>query len=149
MYSDTITLFNRYHSRSGDIWYPHVLHNVNLIVDKASIIAKYGTETTDRANLHVKYTKSDNDILIEGIKYLPSKEWYQLLNEELADYITFNSQGNLFDFFIIGEYPEVPINDEYYMDGFFEEMEKRTECYTISSVSSPYKVIQHFEITAR
>lgn len=149
MYSETITLFNRYHSRLGDIWYPHILHNVNLIVDKASIMAKYGAETTDKASLHVKYSNNDG-ILIDGINYLPPMEWKKLTNDKLAEYITFNSDSNYFDFFILGEYEGTePIVDDNYLDGFFSHMEEETECYAITSVSSPYKVIPHFEIMAR
>jgi hypothetical protein len=146
MYSDTITLFNRYHSKLGNIWFPHVLRNVNLIVDKASIMAKYGAETTDKASLHIKY---DGNINIQGLPYLPSKEWNKLTNDELSEYITFNSDSNYFDFFIIGEYEGTePIVDDY-IDGFFAHMEEQTECYAITSVSSAYKVIKHFEVMAR
>ena len=56
MFADTITLFNRYHSKTtGDTWYPHVLHTVELNTDKASIIAKYGTEASDSATMLVHY----------------------------------------------------------------------------------------------
>lgn len=146
MYSETITLFNRYHSRQGDIWFPHVLRKVNLIVDKASIMAKYGAETTDKASLHVKYGILNGSIVVGVLPYLSSKEWYKLTNDELKDYITFNSDSNYFDFFILGEYENTePITDK----NFFADMEDETECYAITSVSSPYKVIPHFEIMAK
>lgn len=147
MYSDTITLFNRYHSdvTDMDMWYPHILYGVNLVVDKASIVAKYGIETTDRASLHVKYA---GDCNIQGLQYLPPKEWHKLTNDELKEYITFNSDADRFDFFIIGDYgSEEPIADEEGL--FYQRMEKQTECYAVTSVSSPYKVIPHFEIMAR
>lgn len=147
MYSDTITLFNRYHSdvTDMDMWYPHVLYGVNLIVDSASITAKYGIETKDKASLHVKY---DGDCIIQGLQYLPAKEWYKLTNDELKDYITFNADADRFDFFIVGDYgSEEPIADESGL--FYQNMEKQTECYAVTSVSSPYKVIPHFEIMAR
>lgn len=143
MYSETITLFNRYHSRQGDIWFPHILHNVDLVVDKASVMQKYGAKTTDKAILHIKY---DEDVNIQGMPYLTSKEWNKLTNDELKNYITFNSDSNYFDFFILGEYEgSEPITDS----NFFEKMEEDTECYAITSVSSPYKVIKHFEIMAK
>ena len=47
MYNDTITLFNRYESKLGDTWYPSILHNTNLNMDKASIVAKYGSDSQD------------------------------------------------------------------------------------------------------
>lgn len=148
MYSETITLFNRYHSRYGDIWFPHILHNVDLVVDKASILARYGAETTDKASLHVKY---DKGMTIDGIPYLPPKEWAGQTNDKLADSLTFNSDSNYFDFFILGEYESSgPINDDDFIEGFYNEMQKTKDyCYAITSVSSPYKVIPHFEIMAK
>lgn len=149
MYTETITLFNRYYSKvtRSSTWYPHVLHGVSLIVDKASIMARYGAETTDKASLHVKYkTDSNGAIIIDGIPYLPAHEWEKLTNDELGQYITFNSNSNSFDFFIEGEYegPE-PITDK----DFFSKMEKEVPCYALTSVSSPYKLIKHFEIMAK
>lgn len=151
MYSETITLFNRYHSRYGDMWYPHILTNVNLVSDKSSIMAKYGAETSDKASLHVKYDSVDGKIVINGINYLPPKEWAKQTNDKLSDSITFNDDSNYFDFFILGEYEgSGPINDDDYIEGFYNEMQKTKDyCYAITSVSSPYKVIPHFEIMAK
>lgn len=147
MYSDTITLFNRYHSRLGDIWFPHILHNVDLIIDKGATMSKFGAETSDVAKLHIKY---DKGLKIEGKPYLDSKEWYKLTTDEMKDYITFNPDGNYFDFFVIGEWgDESPVSDEEFNEGFYEYMEYEYGCYVISSVSSPYKVIPHFELLAR
>lgn len=151
MYSETITLFNRYHSRYGDMWYPHVLHNVNLISDKASITAKYGAESKDAASLHVKYDSIDGKIKINNVPYMPPKEWSRQTNDMLAESITFNDDSNYFDFFILGEYENTePIVDDNYAEGFYNEMQKEKDyCYAITSVSSPYKVIPHFEIMAK
>lgn len=147
MYSDTITLFNRHHSKHGDMWYPHILKNVDLVEDKASIMAKYGSESKDKASLHIKY---DGNIDIQGTPYLPAKEWNRLTTDEKAEYITFNADSNFFDFFIKGEYESsAAILDSDYEDGFFDYLEERTECYALTSVSTPYKVIKHFEILAR
>ena len=151
MYSETITIFNRYHSRAGDMWFPHVLENVNLISDKASLMEKYGAETKDSASLHVKYTNRLGRIYIDELPYLPPKEWASLTNDELNDYITFNDDANYFDFFILGDYESsAPIMDDDYAEGFYAEMNKAKDyCYAITSVSSPYKVIKHFEIMAK
>lgn len=151
MYSETITLFNRYHSRYGDMWYPHILHNVNLISDKASITAKYGAESKDAASLHIKYDSDGEKIKIDNVPYFPPKEWARQTNDKLADSITFNDDSNYFDFFILGEYESTqPIVDDNYAEGFYNEMQKEKDyCYAITSVSSPYKVIPHFEIMAK
>lgn len=147
MYSETITLFNRHHSRSGDMWYPHVLKNVEFVADKASLSAKLGTESTDNAKLHVKY---EGNLLINGLQYLPPKEWAKQTVDKLADTITFNSDSNYFDFFILGEYDTAPISDDDFIEGFYNEMQKKKDyCYAITSVSSPYRLIPHFEILAK
>lgn len=146
MYSETITIFNRIHSRNGDIWCPHVLYNVDLIVDKASIKEKMGAESKDSAKLHIKY---DKGLTIQGLKYYPPKEWSNLSNKEGT--ITFNDDSNYFDFFIVGEYAGTEqISDNNYSEGFYAAMEKEKDyCFAITSVSSPYKVIPHFEIMAK
>ena len=163
MYSDTITMFNRYRSRQGDMWYPHVLHNVNLIVDSASIIAKYGAESTGKASLHIQYHKDlDGNIMIneivkdgeenviKEIPFIAPKEWEKLLNDQLPAFITFKTDANKWDFFIKGEYPELqPINDKDFIEGFYAKMEAETECYVLTTASDPYKIIPHFEILAR
>ena len=96
MYTDTITLFNRKENRSGDIWYPSILHNVNLNVDKAEIIAKYGAESKDVSTLNVKYAVSGNQKIIGGKVWLPPKEWDALVDP--SECLTFTA-GEAFDFF--------------------------------------------------
>lgn len=57
MYKDTVTLFNRRKGtrEQGDTWYPSVLRNVNLLVDKAAVLSKYGADASDNAVLNVRY----------------------------------------------------------------------------------------------
>lgn len=59
MYSDTVTIFNRYESRLGDMWYPTVLHDVNVMADRSAIVQKYGEESKDNAVLNVRYDAGD------------------------------------------------------------------------------------------
>lgn len=59
MYKDTITLFNRREGDRGDTWYPTVLRNVQLNMDRAAIVEKYGAEATDNAVLHIRFTKGE------------------------------------------------------------------------------------------
>lgn len=42
MYSDTVTIFNRYESRLGDMWYPTVLHDVNVMADRSAMYRSTG-----------------------------------------------------------------------------------------------------------
>ena len=57
MYKDTVTLFCRETGdrETGDTWHPTVLPNVNLMIDRASIVSQYGPESKDSAVLSVRY----------------------------------------------------------------------------------------------
>lgn len=151
MYSDKITLFNHYKSRLGDMWYPTVIDGVNLLIDKAAIVAKYGAENKDNAILNIHYQTIDGQIMVDGKPYLPPKEWERQTNDKLPESITFTS-GTDFDFFMLGEYPTTePILDSYdnYRNGFFEEMKKEYDfVFAITSVGQ-YTSIPHFEITGK
>ena len=69
MFKDTITVFNRYIDSLGTItWYPTVIYNVNVNIDKASIIAKYGAESRDSVVLNVPYK------IIDRVKKVAEKE---------------------------------------------------------------------------
>lgn len=149
MYADTITIFNRY-KESGDVsWYPTVIRNVDLNIDKAAIVAKYGEQSTDNARLHVKYESEQENALISGKRYLPPKSWAAQDTTELPDTITFAS-GNDFDFFIVGEWAEPdPILDDEFLDGFYNYMNSRYDyVFSVTSVAM-YSVIPHFEIMAK
>ena len=146
MYSEKITLFNHYKSRLGDMWYPTVIDGVNLLIDKAAIVAKYGAESKDNAILNIHYQIVDGHILIDGKPYLPPKEWESQTNDKLAESITFAS-GKDFDFFMLGEYTTTkPIADDDYVDGFYNHVNDEYDyVFAITSVAK-YTVIPHFEI---
>ena len=150
MFTDTITVFNYYKDSLKNVtWYPTVIHGVNLLIDKAAIVAKYGAESKDNAVLNIHYQTVDGQIMVDGKPYLPPKEWERRTNDKLADSITFAS-GTEFDFFMLGEYPEKePIFDEKFRNGFFEEVKKEYDfVFAITSVGM-YSVIPHFEITGK
>lgn len=148
MYTDKITLFNFYRSSLGDMWYPHLIENCNLLIDKSAIVAKYGAESKDNAILNIRYRFADGIIMIGDKPYLPPKEWERQTNDKLADSITFES-GENFSFFMLGEYPELtPIKDEDY-DGFFEYVSENYDFVFAVTSSAMYKVIPHFEITGK
>lgn len=147
MYEKTITLFNRYESRLGDTWYPSVLRSINLNMDKAAIIAKYGPESKDNAILNVRYWKSGENKMVGDKIWLPPKEWDRQTNDLLPMSLTFTG-GATFDFFYLGEWiDEQPISDNDYTDGFYNYMNERYDyVFAITSVGGPYSVIPHFEI---
>lgn len=151
MYNDTITLFNRKAGYGGDCWFPTVLHNVNLNMDKAAILAKYGANEKDNVSLHVRYTLQDGKKKMVGEKpWLPPIMWNKL--EDPSTAITFTS-GTKFDFFWLGEWNgSDPITDICYGEytDFYTFM-KNTHDYVfaVSSVNGPYSAIPHFEITGK
>lgn len=60
MYDKTITVFNKYVNQKDEIfWYPTVIRNVQLIVDKNANVAKTGLESADTASLHIRFQISN------------------------------------------------------------------------------------------
>lgn len=149
MYRDTITLFNRYDNGKEDIWLPTIIHNVDLNVDKAAIVAKYGENSSDTARLHIKYIVDGGAVKIGDKPYFPPKEWKAQTQEQAATSVTFAS-GQAFDFFILGEWHDTePIDDAEYTDGFYNFVNRVYDgCFAITGVAK-YSVIPHFEIMAK
>lgn len=150
MYTDTITLFNRKSGKTGDTWYPSVLHNAHLNVSKATIIAKYGTDSKDSAVLNIRYKQDGENKLVGEKLWLPPKQWSAQATPENA--LTFTG-GTQFDFFWWGEWPnELPVfDDDYAADGDFYTFMNRTQdlVFAVSSVEGPYSMIPHFEILGK
>lgn len=143
MYKDTITLFNRKPGgSSGDTWYPTILKNVNLNIDRAAILAKYGAESQDNAVLHIRYQKDGENILVSGKPWMPPKAW-----DKTEDSITFNPDG---DFFMKGQWDGGIVSDaDYAPDGFYSAMNRKHDyVFAVSSVAR-YSVIPHFEIMGK
>ena len=152
MFSQTITIFNRREGDKGDTWYPTVLNNAKVDMDRAAILAKYGATATDNAAIHIPYTKDENGaILIAGKRWLPPQEWEAQL--EHSECITF-TPGDRFDFFWLGDWGnENPVYDgDYapsYMD-FYTHMNRVHDfVFAVSSVGGPYRIIPHFEIMGK
>ena len=148
MYKDTVTLFNRYVDSIGNtMWFPHVLTDVNINIDKAVINSKYGEESKDNAVLNVKFTVKDNKNKVGNLVYLNPKEWERQVNDELPNFITFKG-GNDFDFFVVGKYDsEEFIEDE--KGTFFREIQQEYDyVFAVTSVAK-YDLISHFEILGK
>ena len=146
MYQDTITLFNRKTGErgQGDTWYPTVIKGVNLNIDRAAILAKYGADSQDNALLSIPYTPKNGETLVSDKPWMPPKEW-----DKTEDSITFSS-GTNFDFFWKGEWNGGIVSDSDYGDEGFYNFMNRTHDYVfaISSVAM-YSVIPHFEIMGK
>lgn len=147
MYHDTITLFNREKKTGSDIWYPTIIRNANLNIDKAAIRAKYGTESQDKAMLSIRYKNNEQDVLIAGKPWKPPIEWEEQVNELLPETMTFQSG----DIFMQGEWLDsYPIEDAEYEEGFYDYLSKKLDyVFLITEVSGPYVLIPHFEIMGR
>ena len=134
MYEDTVTVFNRV----GNLWKPTVLRNVDLVVDFASLTARYGETNQNSAVLHVKI----NDGKVAGKEYLEPMAFGA--KADASRYITFRS-GNNADFFVKGEFTE-EANDDEYKNGFFHHVKNHFDnVFVITSVGQ-YKLLPHFEI---
>lgn len=148
MYQDTITLFNRKPGErgQGDVWYPTVIENVNLNIDRAAIMAKYGAQSQDNAALYIRYRKDGEDILVAEKPWMPPKTW-----DQTEDSITFTS-GNNFDFFWKGVWDGGIVTDtdaKWSDEGFYNYM-NRTHDYVFAITSvAMYSVIPHFEIMGK
>lgn len=150
MYQDAITLFNRKPGErgQGDTWMPTVIKGVNLNIDRAAILAKYGTESQDNAMLHIKYQKKNGEIIIvcdpETEKpWMPPKAW-----DKTIDSLTFAS-GTNFDFFWAGEWNGGIVTDAEYSGGFYDYMNRMHDyVFAVSSVAM-YSMIPHFEIMGK
>ena len=148
MYNDTVTLFCRYQDESKKVtWYPFILHGVNINMDKASIISKYGEESKDNAVLNVRYQNVDGKKMAGDKIWLPPKEWRGQSGDSLQTSFTF-AGGQAFDFFYVGEWTGTePIEDDDYVDGFYNHMKNLYDyVFAITSAGGPYSVIPHFEI---
>lgn len=148
MYQDTITLFNRKKSNTtGDSWYPTVIQGVNLNIDRAAILAKYGASSQDNAALQIQYQQKNGEITIacdsETEKpWISPKKW-----DKTKAALTFNPDG---DFFWLGEWSGGIVSDaDYGPDGFYSYMNREYDyVFAISSVAR-YSVIPHFEIMGK
>jgi len=150
MYDDTITMFNLYPSRAGDLWIPTTLNEVDLQINKATIKKVYGENSNDNALCHIRYHKELDDIIINDKVYVEPKEWTAKLTDELEAFITF-SPNNCFIF--KGLWDKGIVDDTEYQkgkyDGFLDYMKiTQDNVYVVTSVNQ-YKVIPHYELTAK
>lgn len=150
MYNDTITLFNRKEGDEGDTWFPTILRNVHLNMDKAAIVAKYGPQSADSALLNVRYAQDGENKMVARKRWMPPKEWEKQLDHSEA--VTF-TPGDRFDFFWVGDWGnEYPVQDVDYFayTDFYTYMNKTHDfVFAVSSVGGPYSIIPHFEILGK
>ena len=135
MYDKIITLFCKRSTDDTDIWYPYVLRNVNLNIDRSAIVKQYGADCNDNCILNVRYAN--------GREYLRPKEWERA---DTTTALTFRTG----DFFMVGDVGITqPVDDAQYSRGFYDHMNRNyDDAYMITSVSR-FDLIPHFQITGR
>ena len=157
MFSGTITVFNQYTDSDDTVtWYPHILTNIHLELNKSQLIKKYGVECADKAEAYVAYVLSDDgsrtitDTSDNVLPYLPPKEWKAQESDALAESITFGEN----DFFWVGEWEgDSPVTDTDYSDrlneGFYAYMNRNEDTVFKITSAGIYNVIPHFEVTGK
>ena len=144
MYNDTITIFNRKPGNrgEGDTWHPTVIHDVNLNIDRAAILAKYGAQCQDKAVVNIRYEMQGGQIIVASKRFQPTKEWSQT-----ADTLTLTPVK---DFVWAGEWDGGVVSDaDYGTEGFYGHMNRtKDNVFLISSVAR-YSAIPHFEVVGK
>lgn len=153
MYGKTVTIFNYHESATEEAyWYPHVLNCVDLNTDRGAIIKKYGHDSTDNAQLHIRILHLNEKEYIFGknhilTPWLPPKEWQRQAEELLPETITFSPES---DFFWEGDWQGGIVTDSDYRGGFYQYMNSNeNNVFKITSVGGPYSLIPHFELLAK
>lgn len=147
MHDTTITVFNRKKDKKKNVtWYPSIISRCNLTLDKAAVVAKYGSESKDNIVVNVPYSTSSGNIIIDGKIYLPPKEWARA--DDPTTSVTF-ADGQESDFIYIGEWDSTdPIDDDDYgTDGFYNHMNNHYDYVFAVTGTALYKVIPHLEVT--
>lgn len=150
MFSDTVTLFNRFDGGGRVLWLPSKIGGVYLCASRA-VTAGYGAGADSAVELHVPIGEPYDGVRTVGGKlWLPPLTWRSQTEAEAAKTLTFVC-GEKFDFFITGTWDgDGPVDDgAYRADGGFYGYLKRTRdgVYAVTSVEGPFSLIPHFEIT--
>ena len=144
MYTDAITLFNRIPGARGgpDAWMPTVIRGVNINIDRAVILAKYGAQCQDKAVINIRYEMQGGQIIVAGKQFQTAKEWSQT-----ADTLTFTPAK---DFFWAGEWDGGVVSDaDYGTEGFYGYMNRTKDSVFLISSVARYSVIPHFEVMGK
>ena len=144
MYQSTVTIFN-FHAASG-LWYPSVIHDVDLIASKSSAATAEGRNNADAVEVIVHCSADRSITTTEGPKsYTGPKEYAKCSNP--TERITFTPEH---DFIYDGEWPElVPISDDQYDSGLYHAMNDEYDGIYMINSAVFYGLIPHFEIGGR
>lgn len=151
IYKQTVTVFNRKIVGDKTYWYPTVIPNVHLIIDRSIIISTYGEQAQDNAKLHIRYTPSGEGATISvngGTRSYMQPKVYRASGVQGKN-ITF-AFGDDFDFIMEGAWSgDSAIDDDTYQKGFFNYMNKTYDNVFAITTVAKFNLLTHFEITAR
>ena len=144
MYTDVITLFNRVSGSRGepDTWLPTVINGVNINIDRAVLLSKYGPDCKDKAVLNIRYRSEGGRVMVAGKRWAKPMEW-----DQSADSLTFYPVK---DFFWAGEWIDGEVSDaDYGMEGFYGYMNRTKDNVFLISSFAQYRAIPHFEVMGK
>ena len=144
MYQNVITIFN-FHESSGK-WYPAVIRNTDLLVNKSSGSTTSGKTNADTVELIIRCSTDKRITTADGPKsYTGPKEYAKC--DTPAEHITFKPEC---DFIYDGEWPElVPISDDGYDSGLYHAMNDEYDGIYMITSAAFYGLLPHFEIGGR
>lgn len=130
-YKDTVTVYNHYESKKEytDKWYPTVLTDVRLLIQKGANVAETGMSSADTAtlNIHTDNLKKP---------YLLPKQW-QTSEDKTAAFTLSES-----DFFVDGDTSA----EDNEIEDFAQYMKNKYDrCFQITTVDE-YTLIPHLEV---
>ena len=169
MYDRTITVFNHHKGN----WYPHVIHNADLIAtDSKTPTAMSGETNSDSVEIIVRFRKARwkivdgegcaiidrfRNVLVWGapftaietdngsMQYLPPKAFAE--SESPENCITFTPET---DFIYDGEWPGTgPIPDGDYESGLYSHLNEERDGVNMITRATQYRLLPHFEIGGR
>lgn len=148
MFDKTITLFC---NEGNGTYRPHVFERISVNLDKGYLLRTYGADYSDGASVHIPL-EIRNGAYYNGTKRYMDKKGYESLTAAAKASAFVCRGGNLFDFVWVGDYRAIdsrlaPIQDG---NGFFQAFKKANDnVFAIQSVSGPYSVIPHIEISCK
>lgn len=134
----TVTLFNRSFNAETEEekYYTTLLEGVDLVETKGANVSKSGMDSADAVKLYIDFANLGKTIK----PYLPPKEWKELPEEEMPNYITFTPAE---DFFIKGDHTDVELPTEKALEWMQDNYD---DCYKVTTIDKYEDILPHFEI---
>ena len=152
LYRQTVTLFNRIKDADGEtLWYPTILTGVHLIDSHSSSWNNQGGSSGSSAELRVRYSIKNGQIVIANKPYFEPKQYRRLAEPQKAITFSYGHDDDC-DFFIEGVFDKFTgaiSDDAYDRHGFYHYMNKMYDgVYSISGATK-YNLLLHFSVSAR